>query len=364
MSGTRNVPTGAIRESIRGLVAYPIEHERVTVKLDANELGLELPSAIVAAFAEAAARIDLRRYPEGHADRLVAAVAERWGVPPESVLVGNGSNEMIALLFAAFAGPPSSKAAPVAVLPSPSFGVYPIQAKSHGFEVREVPLGAGFALDADALLATARETDARLIMLATPNNPTGNAFERGAVERILEEFDGPVVIDEAYQPFARDHWLGCWSRWPNAVVLRTLSKVGLAALRIGFLFADPRLTGELRKAKLPFNLNAVSAAVGEAAIRCWPELEAVAAEVVRERQRLAQRLGGVPGVEVFPSEANFVLVRVPGNADSVQHQLLERGISVRNFSRKPALAGCLRITIGKPAENDALVASLSDVLRS
>ncbi|MFN7954545.1 MAG: histidinol-phosphate transaminase [bacterium] len=358
----RSAPTAAVRDSIRELVAYPIEHERVPVKLDANELGLDLPPALDEAFRTVWQRVDLRRYPEGHADALVASMTRRFGLAPESILVGNGSNEMIALLFAAFADGGSQGSAPVVVVPTPSFGVYPIQARSHGFVVRNVPLSDEFELEPEAVLEAARTQRARLIVLASPNNPTGNALARDAIEYLLEQFDGPVVVDEAYQPFAQESWLGRWERWPNLVVLRTLSKVGLAALRVGFLLADPRLTAELRKAKLPFNLNSVSAALAEVAIDHWPELEKVAREVVAERARTAQALAAMPDVRVFPSEANFLLIRVPGEANSVWSRLLARGISVRNFSTKPGLEGCLRVTIGKPSENDAFLAGLREVL--
>lgn len=358
----KSVPTTTIRESIRELVAYPIEHERVPVKLDANELGFELPPIIEEAFRSVWQRVDLRRYPEGHADSLVASLARRFGLAPESVLVGNGSNELIALVFAAFADGGAGSVPPVVVVPTPSFGVYPIQARSHGFAVRNVPLSHSFELDPEAVLDAARAQRARLIVLASPNNPTGNALATDAIAQILDRFDGPVIVDEAYQPFARESWLGKWDRWPNLVVLRTLSKVGLAALRVGFLFADPRLTAELRKAKLPFNLNSVSATLAEVAIDHWPELERVAREVVAERSRTSRALAAIPGVYVFPSEANFLLIRVAGDANAVWARLLARGISVRNFSTKPGLEGCLRVTVGQPGENDAFVAGLGEVL--
>lgn len=355
-------PTCAVRPEIRELVAYPIEHERVPVKLDANELGFDLPADIATEIESALGRIDLRRYPEGHADSLTAAVARAWHVPAESVLVGNGSNEMIALAFACFGGGEPSGSAPIVAIPTPSFGVYPIQARAHGFDVATIPLDERFDLDPELVLETARGRGARLVVLASPNNPTGNAFRREAIERILDGFDGPVIVDEAYQPFASGSWLGRWERWPNLVVLRTLSKVGLAALRVGFLFADPRLTVEIRKAKLPFNLNSMSAAAAQIALDAWPLLGAVARKVAVERDRLRDALGQVGRLEVFPSEANFLLVRVAGNAGQLWSKLLDRGISVRNFSTKPALDGCLRVTVGKPHENDRLIATLTDLL--
>ncbi|MBK7972042.1 MAG: histidinol-phosphate transaminase [Deltaproteobacteria bacterium] len=358
----RSVPIGSVRSTIRELVAYPIEHERVPVKLDANELGFDLPSGLAAAVQSALSRIDLRRYPEGHADSLTETVAREWHVAAESVLVGNGSNEMIALTFAAFGGDGADGRAPAVVLPTPSFGVYPIQARTHGFEVVSCPLDERFELDPERVLDATRRHRARLVVLASPNNPTGNAFQRVSIERILDGFDGPVVVDEAYQPFATESWLGRWDRWPNLLVLRTLSKVGLAALRVGFLFADPRLTAELRKAKLPFNLNSMSAAVARVALDAWSDLEAVAQGVIAERRRLQEALSRLGTLEVFPSEANFLLVRVPGDANQLWSRLLERGISVRNFSAKAGLAGCLRITVGRPHENDQLIASLGELL--
>lgn len=356
------VPTTSVRGSIRELIAYPIEHERVAVKLDANELGFDLPDGVASAIESALRRIDLRRYPEGHADALTETLARAWRVPSDSVLVGNGSNEMIALTFASFGGDDPGGTAPVVVVPTPSFGVYPIQARAHGFEVVGVPLDTGFRLDPDRVLAATRRHRARLVVLASPNNPTGNGFPAGAIERILDGFDGPVVVDEAYQPFATESWLGRWDRWPNLVVLRTLSKVGLAALRVGFLFGDPRLTGELRKAKLPFNLNSISATAAQIALDAWPEFESVAREVVAERRRLHEALSRLSKLEVFPSDANFLLARVPGDAVELWSRLLDRGISVRNFSTKPGLEGCLRITVGKPHENDQLISVLTELL--
>lgn len=358
----KSVPITSVRSSIRELTAYPIEHERVPVKLDANELGFDLPEGVEARIESALRHVDLRRYPEGHSDALTETLARVWQVPSDSVLVGNGSNEMIALAFACFGGDGPDSVPPAVVVPTPSFGVYPIQARTHGFEVVGVPLAAGFRLDPDRVLDAAHRRRARLVVLASPNNPTGNGFPVTAIERILDGFDGPVVVDEAYQPFATDSWLGRWDRWPNLVVLRTLSKVGLAALRVGFLFADPRLTGELRKAKLPFNLNSMSAAAARVALEGWPEFEAMARGVVAERRRLHEALTTCSGLEVFPSEANFLLIRAPGDATALWSRLLERGISVRNFSTKPGLEGCLRITVGKPHENDRLVTVLAQLL--
>jgi histidinol-phosphate aminotransferase len=327
------------------------------IKLDANENPYPLPDALRARIAAAVAAVPLNRYPDGGADALIAALRAAAGIPDAlGVLLGNGSDELIAIIASALARPGAA-----VLVPEPTFVMYRMSALYAGMRCVGVPLAADFALDVDAMLAAIARERPALVFLASPNNPTGNRFATADVERILRAAPGLVVVDEAYVAFAAGSLLSRIGEFPNLLVLRTVSKVGMAALRLGYAVAAPEWIAELNKVRQPYNLNALTQAAAPVLLAEAGLLDAQIAAIVAERTRLAAALAARSDVRTFPSEANFVLARVP-DAPAWCARLREAGILVKSMhGGHPLLAQCLRITVGTPAENDALLAALETI---
>lgn len=343
-----------VPEALRGSAAYHVAlPPRVTAKLDANELPFALPSELRARLGAALAEVALERYPDPRARRLRALVAARLGVRVEEpqLVFGNGSDELIAMLCAAFAGP--------ILYPVPTFVYYRLAAVARGLPLVEVPLTARFELDEAAVLRAIDVHRPSVVFLALPNNPTGTLWRPSfATELAARHRDVVVVSDEAYTAYSGVTNLGALAAHPNLVVMRTLSKIGMAGLRVGFTISSPAIAAVLEKVRPPYNLSALDQRAAEVMLEhggAW--CDARAAEIVTERARLATALTA-RGIEVFPSEANLVLVRV-ADAAALWQRLADAGISVRSFGDAPGpLAGCLRITVGTPAETDALLAAI------
>jgi histidinol-phosphate aminotransferase len=343
-----------VPEALRASAAYHVPlPPRVIAKLDANELPYGLPPELRARLGAALAEVPLERYPDPAARRLREVVARRLGVDGAQLVFGNGSDELIAMLCAAFAAPPARVLYPV-----PTFVYYRLAAVARGVEPIEVPLGPGWELLEEDVLRAVAERRPSVVFLALPNNPTGTLWRMDfALELAARHPDVVVVSDEAYVAYSGATNLPRLAGCPNLVVMRTLSKLGMAGLRVGFTISSPAIASVLEKVRGPYNVSALDQAaaallVDEAAAWC----EARAREVVAERGRLAAGLAAA-GLAVFPSEANLVLVRCP-DAAGLWRRLADAGISVRAFGPGP-LADCLRITVGTPAENDALLAALA-----
>jgi histidinol-phosphate aminotransferase len=247
--------------------------------------------------------------------------------------------------------------------PWPGFVMYELSAQFDGCRFVGVPLASDFSLDRSAMLGAIAEHRPAVIFLAHPNNPTGNLFDRAAIAAILEAAPGLVVMDEAYLPFAQDTWLPALPAHPNMLVLRTLSKLGLAGLRLGYLCGHPAWINEFDKVRPPYNVNVLTLAAVDLLLDHLDELDGQAARIRAERGRLLAALHGMRGVTAFDSAANFILLRV-ADSDRVFAGLKSRGILIKNVSRMHALlAGCLRTTVGTAAENDAFLAALAASLR-
>ncbi len=292
----------------------------------------------------------VNRYPDPHQKELKARLAELKGVPAENIFVGNGSDEAIDLAFRIFCRPGVDNALSLA----PTYGMYSVCAAVNDVELRELPLGQDYSLPTDALLAAADE-NTKLLWLCSPNNPTGNAFPTAEIERLLREFEGMVIIDEAYIDFADSPGFSRrFAEFPNLIVLQTLSKAwGMAGLRLGLAFASAPVAELFARVKYPYNINApTQRTVIE---RLGKGIEAQVAEIVEQRKMLAATLPQSPLVKrVFPSDANFLLVQVT-DANALYDRLVEAGIIVRNRHRVPGCEQCLRITVGTPEENRKLL---------
>lgn len=297
----------------------------------------------------------INRYPDPHQKALKAKVAEIKGISADSLFIGNGSDEAIDLVYRVFCVPGASNAVSIA----PSYGMYEVAAAMNDIEFRKVQMRPDFSMDTEAMLSAA-DSKTRLMFICSPNNPTGNSFPVEQIEDILERFGGVVVLDEAYIDFSvRPSLVSLISRYPNLIVLQTLSKAwGMAGLRIGLAMADPAVIGLMSKVKYPYNINVVAQKMALAKLDAKAKDNAVA-QIVGQRFRLEKELVKCREVKgVYSSDANFLLVRFD-NPDEVYERLLSGGVIVRNRSRVPGCEGCLRVTVGTPAENDRLLRLLA-----
>ena len=331
-----------VRRAIAALTPYSTARDEyegeLGVFLDANESPYEN---------------GYNRYPDPHQKALKAQMAAIKGVPAENIFIGNGSDEAIDLVFRVFCEPREDNVVAIA----PSYGMYKVAAAINDVEVREVALGEDFSLPTDALLAAADE-NTKALFLCSPNNPTANSFLREELMRLVEEFDGMVVVDEAYIDFAdAESLVGEIASHPNLVVLQTMSKAwGMAGLRVGLALADSRVVGLMSQVKYPYNINVATMKIVSDLLTkgIGEEVE----QIKQQRALVAEALAEFKFVErVYPSDANFLLVRV-ADADALYEHLIKDGIIVRNRTRVKGCEGCLRITIGLKEENVKLIESL------
>lgn len=349
-----------IRPEIRAMKAYPVIDAAGMIKLDVMENPYPLPEWLRKEIAELVSHLELNRYPVPTAPALTAQLRKSFSIPERfGVLLGNGSDELIQIVTLALAQPGA-----VVVAPTPSFPMYRLDAMFYGLGFEGVSLAADFSLDVQAMLAAIAQHRPALVWLAYPNNPTGNLFPAEDVERIVRAAPGLVVIDEAYHAFAGQSFLPRLADFPNLIVMRTISKIGYAGLRLGYMAADPALIAEFDKVRPPYNVNVVSQAVAERVLQHPEVIEAQAQAIRTERRVLFEALQGLPGVTPFPSAANFVLARVP-DAPAVLEALRARKIAVKSFhGYHPLLEHCLRLTVGTPDENRALIGALQDILKA
>jgi histidinol-phosphate aminotransferase len=349
-----------IRPDIQALKAYAVPDATGLIKLDAMENPYAFPADMRRDWLGELQRVDLNRYPDPAARSLKEALRSALAIPSSlSLLLGNGSDELIQLIAMALA-----QAGRTVLAPVPTFVMYDMIATFTGMRFIGVPLTPDFDLDLPAMLAAIRAHRPAVIFLAYPNNPTGNLFDVDAVRRILAESDGLVVVDEAYHAFAGVSFMDELSRHANLVVMRTLSKQGLAGLRLGVLAGDRAWLDEFDKLRLPYNINSLTQASAEFALSRATVLQSQAELLCRERERVFQALTALPGVRPWPSRANFILVRITnGDASRVHQGMRERGVLVKNLDHAgAALKGCLRVTIGTPQENVAMLAALDQAL--
>ncbi|HEX7273314.1 MAG TPA: histidinol-phosphate transaminase [Casimicrobiaceae bacterium] len=348
-----------VRPEIRALSAYAVAKAEGMIKLDAMENPYALPQAVRARLGAALARVPINRYPDGAADHVRAALRRAFALPDAAgVLLGNGSDELIQIITATLARPGAAMLAP-----EPSFVMYRTNALYSGMRYVGVSLRRDFSLDVTAMLETIERERPALVYLAYPNNPTGNLFAASDVETVLRAAPGLVVVDEAYYAFAQASFLPRLAEFGNLLVLRTVSKVGMAGLRLGYAVAAPEWIAEFNKVRQPYNVNALTqVAIVELTADCsWIEEQAGA--IRAERERVGAALGRLPATTVYPTQANFIVVRV-ADAARVFEGLKARRILAKNLHGwHPLLDGCLRITVGTPAENDLLLAACAELCR-
>lgn len=352
-------PQDIIRPDVLAMTSYPVPDATGFVKLDAMENPYTLPAPLAAGLGEHLARVALNRYPAPRPAALLDKLRAAMAVPAGcELMLGNGSDELIDILCVACAKPGAS-----VLMPVPGFVMVEQYARFAGLDFVGVPLREDMSLDIDAMLAAIAQHRPALIHLAYPNNPTGTLFADADIERIIAAATGSlVVIDEAYQPFAGRSWLTRVPEFDNVVVMRTLSKLGLAGVRLGYLAGAPAWLAEFDKVRPPYNVNVLTQAAVDYLLDHLDVLDAQAAELRAAREQLMAAVAALPGATVFPSAGNFVLVRVP-DAAAVFDTLLTERVLIKNVSKMhPLLANCVRLTVGSPDENRALLAAMQQVL--
>jgi histidinol-phosphate aminotransferase len=348
-----------IRPDVRAAHAYVVQPSAGQLKLDAMENPYRLPPELQRALGERLGALAMNRYPAERTAELARALARHAGVPDDcGVTLGNGSDELIGLLTIAVAKPGACVLAPV-----PGFVMYEALARQQRLDFVGVPLRADdFELDEAAMLAAIREHQPALIYLAYPNNPTATLWDAAVIERIAQAATGLVVMDEAYQPFASADSLALMARQPNVLVMRTMSKFGLAGVRIGYLLGAPELVEQIEKLRPPYNISVLNAEAAFFALEHADVYAAQAAELRQQRERLFDALQAMPGIAPWPSQGNMILARVQ-DAAATFAALKARGVLIKNVSAlHPLLANCLRITVGTPAENTLLLQALEACL--
>jgi len=348
-----------VRPEIRALSAYAVASAEGMIKLDAMENPHALPAGARTRLSEALARVPINRYPDGGARAAKGALRRVFSIPvDQDLLLANGSDELIQIITSALACPGAAM-----LVPEPSFVMYRMNALYAGMRFIGVPLGGDFRLDRPAMLAAIERERPSLVYLAYPNNPTGNLFAASDVEAVLRAAPGLVVVDEAYYAFADASFLPRVAEFANLLVLRTVSKVGMAGIRLGYAVAAPEWIAELNKVRQPYNVNALTQAAAEALLTDTGWIAEQAAAIRTGRARLETELKRLPGTTVFPTQTNFVLVRVT-DANEMFEGLKARCILVKNLHGwHPLLANCLRITVGTTEENDLLLAALNELNR-
>ncbi len=347
-------PKDIIRGEILALKAYHVPDASGLVKLDAMENPYRLPEPLRGELGAVAGAAEINRYPDPGAQRLKTRLRTVLRVPAGAdLLLGNGSDEIIQMLAMAVAKP---EAAMLGV--EPAFVMFRMIATFCGLRFTGVPLKPDFSLDCDAMLAAIESEQPALVFIAYPNNPTGNLFDAAAIERIIAAAPGLVVVDEAYHAFAQQTFMDRLERFPNLLVMRTLSKSGLAGLRLGMLAGAPAWLSHIDKVRLPYNVNVLTQLAAEKVLQHDALLDEQAAALRAGRERMQADLKSVPGVTAFPSAANFILFRV-ARATAVFEKLKQRGVLIKNLDGShPALADCLRVTVGTPEENAQFIAAL------
>ncbi|MDE3207687.1 MAG: histidinol-phosphate transaminase [Pseudomonadota bacterium] len=347
-----------IRPEIRGLSAYHVADAKGLVKLDAMENPWPLPEVVALEMAQACAHASVNRYPDPRAIGLANRLRQVMAIPDAAgLLLGNGSDELIQMIAMACAQPGT-----LILGMEPSFVMYRMIAVFCRMRYVGVPLNDDFSINGDRVLDIIHAEQPALVFIAYPNNPTGNLFETRVIRDVIAASPGLVVVDEAYHAFAGESAINWIEEFENLLVMRTVSKLGLAGLRLGYLVGRTAIINEIDKVRLPYNINALTQAAGQVALAHHAVFEAQAKEICAMREAMLEELVAMEELEVYPSRANFILIRL-ARASEVFDGLKKKGILVKNLDKAhPLLEGCLRVTIGTQNENSMFINHLKDLV--
>ncbi len=345
-----------VRKEVIDLNSYHVENIPCEVVLDANENPFPIPEFLKGEIRESFNNIETNRYPDSRAQRLKAVIAARDGIPADQVLVGNGSDEIIQMILTVFC-PKEGRV----IFPAPTFSMYALITKAWGGISTEVPLNSDWDLDLSLFFEKIEQERPSVAFFSTPNNPTGNCISRDKMIHILENFGGIVVIDEAYFHFSDETFLDFLENFPNIIILRSLSKIGMAGLRLGYCVASEKIIGYLNRVRLPYNINSFSQVAAEVILNNWNILGGQIEQLQKERMRVFHSMEKIKDILPFPSKANFILFRLAEDEEPEVFfkKLIDKGIRIRNLSNVPFLKRCFRVTIGTQRENDVFLAALS-----
>lgn len=350
----------AVRSSqpaLAGLVPYDPKYLPAKQLMSANENPCNVPEEIQIEIRKALKNFPFNRYPDPLANELRDLIAQANGLSRENVLLGNGGDELLFNFALAWGGPGRT----FLNMP-PTFSVYEANARLVGTGVVNIPRKENFDIDEEAVLARVVQGDIDFVMVTSPNNPTGKLASGAFVRSLLEASDALVMVDEAYFEFSRSTMRPLLEEYENLVILRTFSKAfSLAGVRLGYLLANQSVIREFIKVRQPYSVDAVSQAIGCAVFRNRSKFEPGINQIIEQRKLLMDRMRAIPGIEVFDSDSNYILIRL-AHADKVWQQLYDRGILVRDFSHAPLLENCLRISVGLPEENEEFIKALKDIV--
>lgn len=342
-----------VGKKVKDLEAYQVENVDCEVKLHANENPFSPPGELLDHFRESLPDFQLNRYPDPDCRELKQAISRRVGQPVENLAIGNGSDELIQILLQIFCDAGDSIA-----FPDPTFAMYSIIARGMGLHLHGVALDEGWDFGGQEFLQSIKNDGPRVVFLSYPNNPTGNCFSEDAVGEVIRDFQGIVVVDEAYHDFSQRSFVNHIEKHNNMVILRSLSKIGMAALRVGYAVADPVIIEQINKIRLPYNSNTVSQSFASQLLSNFSSVQKQIDCIIEERRRVLRVLADETAVTVFPSDSNFILFRVDRGGSDLFRKLIQKGILVRDLSAHPRLKNCLRVTIGTPEENDRFLTGL------
>ena len=336
-----------VKRDVLELKPYQVENIQCRVKLDAMENPYHLPESLMVKILEGIKRVEINRYPDPNATKIKNIIASQNNISADNIIIGNGSDELIQLILTTF-----GESGDNVLFPIPTFSMYGIISKSLSLKTEVVPLDESWELPLDKFLHEIERVKAKVIFISYPNNPTGNCFNSESILKILQKAEGIVVIDEAYYDFSRKTFLPYLKEYKNLIILRTLSKIGMAGLRVGYLMSDKEICRELNKVRLPYNSNSVSQEIASIILENRVELDNQIASIISERERLMTGLKGIKGIRPFPSETNFILFKTVKDGKEVFSRLADSGILVRNFGSDSYLKDYLRVTVGTHEENN------------
>jgi histidinol-phosphate aminotransferase len=345
-----------VAKDIYNQSGYSAPEENDAIKMDANENPFTMQEPMKKKLFETMSRIDLNRYPAAGAPELRERFAKYYGVKNNMIMLGNGSDELIQILCMALKGKIKGVLVPV-----PTFSMYKIIAVNTGNKVVEVPLDKKFDLDVEAITGEIKKDFPALIFLSSPNSPTGNIFNRGKIETIIKNTPGVVVIDEAYGAFSGQSQISLLKKYDNVIFLKTLSKLGMASIRLGFLIGNPDIIAQLDKVRLPYNINSLSQIAAGFFLDYEQEFIKQINEITRQRDELYRGLKEIKWIKVYPSRSNFIFFSCAFDSNHVYNSLVSEGIAVKNLNIPPLMTNCIRVTVGNRKENEAFLKALKKI---
>jgi histidinol-phosphate aminotransferase len=326
------------------------------IKMDANENPFTIQEPLKRKLLEEMSRVDLNRYPAAGAPELRERFAGYFGVNNNMIMMGNGSDELIQILCMALRGKIKG-----VLIPVPTFSMYKIIAVNTGNKVVEVPLDKKFDLDVEAINGSIKDNFPALIFLSCPNSPTGNLFSRKKIEAVIQKAPGVVVIDEAYANFSGQNLMPLLKKYDNVIFLNTLSKLGMASIRLGFLIGKPDILAQLDKVRLPYNVNSLSQTAAGFFLDYEGEFSKQIKEIIQRREELYRGLNQIKWIKPYPSRANFIFFSCAFDSNRIYNRLVAEGIVVKNMNILPLMPNCIRVTVGNKKENEAFLKALKKV---